>query len=186
MTTCAEQTERISLFLDGLLPPEEAGALHQHVQRCPHCRRTAATMQRIDTLFRRSPLVQPPPGFTQRTVARALARQQRDNLLFGGISLLFGTILMGALVLTTTVGASGVAWALLGAPVTLAQSPDILGSISTTLTTLGRAAWEFLLAVRQIVSHPLVAMTLLFLMVGGIGLIARFMRSSTQPAANLT
>jgi anti-sigma factor RsiW len=181
--TCSEHTERLSLLLDNLLDGDDRAEAQRHLQGCPQCRRTWAAMQYVDWRFRQSPRQHPPPGFTQRTVAAAVQRRQRDNLVFGSISLLVGTVLVGGLVLATTFGLSGMAWALIGAPSLLADSPNLLGRLWELLVVLGSTAWTLLSIVRQVAANPIVAATLLILMVGGLGVVARLMRSNTRTTA---
>jgi anti-sigma factor RsiW len=45
-TACKEFADRIVDYVDGELPPAEAGAVARHLAQCESCRRTAAALQR--------------------------------------------------------------------------------------------------------------------------------------------
>jgi len=49
MTTCQEIQQRASLFVDGLLPPDEHAVIAAHLQTCADCRGVARDLTRIRT-----------------------------------------------------------------------------------------------------------------------------------------
>jgi anti-sigma factor RsiW len=44
-TTCEELADRIVDYVDGELPPDEAGTVARHLSECPRCRQTASDLR---------------------------------------------------------------------------------------------------------------------------------------------
>ncbi len=87
---------------DRPLKPEEAIALHAHLQECLECHRLALALAAVETDLREAPQLAPEPGFADRWQARHAveqARLHRRQSLFvlgffiTGAILLFGSIL---------------------------------------------------------------------------------------------
>lgn len=92
--------EKISMWLDGELPPGEAGQLQKHLAHCTACQHTYQAMQHVHALFRHAStsLTGPEPGFTGRFETR-LARHTATERwrLWAGLSvLLLGTFFFAA------------------------------------------------------------------------------------------
>lgn len=89
-------TEKISLWLDGQLSPNEVADLKDHMTTCPTCRQTYQAMQKVDRLLKTAGkhMAAPGPGFPQRVEAR-LARYQPHRpwqIWLAVAALLLGTL----------------------------------------------------------------------------------------------
>ena len=98
-------TEKISLWLDNQLNPNEVAELKAHLNDCTACQQAYETMQRVHHLFRSAAtrMAAPNPGFTQRFEAR-LAHHRPASLwqvwltigvLFLGTFFVFGVWVIG-------------------------------------------------------------------------------------------
>jgi len=99
-------TEKISLWLDNQLNPNEVTELETHLNDCVACRQTYEAMQHVHGLLRSAAtrMVAPNPGFTQRFEARLAHPQPATRLwqlwltigvLFLGTFFIFGLWLIG-------------------------------------------------------------------------------------------
>jgi anti-sigma factor (TIGR02949 family) len=66
--TCDEALSLLDPWLDGDLPPEEAGRLRAHLDRCPACAAELALARRIQRELRALPQPDCPPELIQRVV----------------------------------------------------------------------------------------------------------------------
>jgi len=66
--TCDEALDLLDPYLDGELPPEEAGRLRAHLDRCPACATELALAGRIQQELRALPQPDCPPEVIQRVV----------------------------------------------------------------------------------------------------------------------
>jgi anti-sigma factor (TIGR02949 family) len=66
--TCDEALDLLDPWLDGDLPPEEAGRLRAHLDRCPACAAELALAGRIQRELRALPQPDCPPELIQRVV----------------------------------------------------------------------------------------------------------------------
>jgi anti-sigma factor RsiW len=66
--TCEEALDLLDPWLDGDLPPEEAGRLRAHLDRCPACAAELALAGRIQRELRALPQPDCPPEVIQRVV----------------------------------------------------------------------------------------------------------------------
>lgn len=141
-------TEKISMWLDGELPPQEITELEAHLVECPVCRHTQRAMQQLDTMFRAAAvtMARPQPGFSRR-VEKRLARHtpyQRRHMLLGVLVLLLGTVFFAAGSLATGI-------ALIGAGSNLLDISLVyygLGLVGSTVNEVRLAANLAELAVR--------------------------------------
>lgn len=113
-----EYTEKISLWLDNELSPNEITALKTHMTTCPACRHTYEAMQRVDTMFRSAArvMVAPSTGFTQRFETR-LARHRHIKpwqIWLTVFALLFGVLFLFG------------AWAIVGGLALISMSTSML------------------------------------------------------------
>jgi hypothetical protein len=84
-------------------------ALHQHLQECPDCQKSAHAWQAVKHQMRTSPQVAPRSGFTSRwqaSLAQRRAKEQRRQalrlfILLAGASVV-ALILLGAVIFQTT------------------------------------------------------------------------------------
>ena len=77
MPNCEEYELLISARLDGALSPEESARLEAHLAGCPQCRRLAAELGGLKTLWDELPLVQPPADLNSRIMEAV----RRDNVV---------------------------------------------------------------------------------------------------------
>jgi len=68
LMTCDEALDLLDPYLDGDLPPEEAGRLRTHLDRCPACAAELALAGRIQRELRALPRPDCPPEVIQRVV----------------------------------------------------------------------------------------------------------------------
>ena len=47
MKKCSEYAEQISMYIDGMLPPEEADELMEHLERCENCQKRYESLRII-------------------------------------------------------------------------------------------------------------------------------------------
>lgn len=73
MSHCANVHQWMLEALDRGLSPEATRALQAHLQACPRCRATWASLQEVDHLLSTRPLAPVPTGFAERTLARLSA-----------------------------------------------------------------------------------------------------------------
>ncbi len=52
LPTCKEMTDLLSAYLDGALPPDQAAAFREHLDRCPACRAYLESYQGVGRLAR--------------------------------------------------------------------------------------------------------------------------------------
>jgi len=150
-----EYTEKISLWLDDQLNPNEITELKTHMTTCPVCRHTYEAMQRVDHMFRSAArvMVAPHAGFTQRFETRLA---QRRHIKPWQLWLTISALLLGTLVFFG-------AWAVIGGLALI--------SVSTSMLDVGRL-YHFLTIVIESVDSFRVFLNLwsLFLKAGFITL----------------
>ena len=84
--------------LDGdLSAPEE---LNAHLQFCTPCAREWHTLQAVDQLLRRAPIISPAAGFAQRTIAQLPNQQHR----LWSLSALYVFLLIGGIIPLIIIG----------------------------------------------------------------------------------
>ncbi|GEM_PF-6993753 len=124
---CELARQRVSLELDGELPPRAVAPLYRHLARCPACAAFAADVRRCSELLRTTPLEAPPP-FVLR--GRRVAR--RASTLVAGVA----SVAAAALVAVSTLSVSVSPYP--GArPVPFGFSPQGLPVIPGSDQTLG-------------------------------------------------
>jgi predicted anti-sigma-YlaC factor YlaD len=67
---CRTASSLMSLQLDGGLPPRELARLSRHLERCARCRAMWVAMRSAHGVLERPPWCEPPPGLTERVLAR--------------------------------------------------------------------------------------------------------------------
>ena len=90
--------EKVSLYLDGLLDPEQVKYLQQHLAQNETCRMQWEAMHRISSLLQSEPLASPGPGFAGRVTARLQERDVRRKRARSGLRLLVGYAGVGGVV----------------------------------------------------------------------------------------
>lgn len=79
MTCPALPPEDLVAFLDGELPPADAGRAAAHVAACAACSREAAQLRRSAELLRLLPGLPPSPGFAERVTGAVLASSRSSD-----------------------------------------------------------------------------------------------------------
>jgi anti-sigma factor RsiW len=122
--------------LDGELLADEQRLLEAHLSVCSSCRREWQAVTAVDALFRRSPILSPAAGFTQRTLAR-LPNQRVRLWAMGAVYI---TLLMsGLLPLLLVLAAAFVLVPLLREPVIVDSALQLLLKGWLLIAALGGA-----------------------------------------------
>ena len=136
MKPCLSEDPRLSAWLDGELPKEEARAVAEHVERCPACADLVASFRSWS--FPETRAVEPDPGFLVRF------RERRDALgvapgwtwrrLALGLLPVAAVLLLAALVSIWTPAESETLESLeqeaIGAPIAFDSGPEAVLSIA--------------------------------------------------------
>lgn len=121
------------------LPPDQAQALHEHLESCLVCRGLAERWRAADSRLANAPMLAPRPGFLQRWQAQETARQVAERRWQAWLFLaLAGS---GSLILAATIGWQSLATispthllvSLLETGVTLGSQIGALGEIAQVL-----------------------------------------------------
>jgi anti-sigma factor RsiW len=122
---CHEASEWMSLQLDGLLSPEEAMRLQQHLERCSDCWLEWRQLQAASALFEQAAIEPAPAEFTAQVMARVRRRSRWLSLVRGGTLILLGLSILLA-----------IGWAPLAALTGLfAESPAALRALVSVVAT---------------------------------------------------
>lgn len=88
--------------IEETLTPQQVAELRTHLQTCPHCQNLADAWREMDAQLRRSPEVEPQPGFSSRWQSRLEAQSQRlhrrQSLATLGFALGGAALVLGSLV----------------------------------------------------------------------------------------
>lgn len=122
--------------LDGEILVDDQQLLEAHLQMCSSCQHEWQAMMAIDTLFRRAPLLDPAPDFSQRTLARL--PDQRARLL--AIGTIYVTLLLsGILPLLLLGGGLYLLFPMLQEPAVVDGIMQLLGKSGQLLGAIGQA-----------------------------------------------
>jgi len=77
---CEQVQERISEYLDGLLDRDASGLIESHIASCTHCQSELQALTEAKRAVAGLPVIEPPPGFSQRVMSRVLEEADRPNL----------------------------------------------------------------------------------------------------------
>jgi hypothetical protein len=129
--TCAELEELAAELALGTVAGAERARALDHLAGCASCRELLDQLARVaDNLLLLAPVIEPPPGFESRVLARMgvapvqhLGRPRRRRLLVG----------MAALVLVAAMSGAGVAW--------LVEENDRAADIRTVLVADEKGQW---------------------------------------------
>ncbi len=94
---CQELHRKMSLALDGRLPPGERRQLDAHLDSCPACAREWRSWQEIDRLFAGAPMMPPPEDLAERIMVRIRQRPERRALGPALITLALGLAALAGL-----------------------------------------------------------------------------------------
>ncbi len=107
--------EQLQLFVDGMLPPEEAASVAGHLRICFRCRNASAALQKLDATLKSLPSGNLGSDFTRNVLMR-LDIAPKSSRLFGvveNLAYVFGMmivlgVMLAVFVLTGVVGSSQV------------------------------------------------------------------------------
>jgi len=77
--TCDLVQEKLSEYLDGLLDLEVSGIIQNHLASCPRCQAELRAMAWAKRIVADLPVIDPPPGFTQRVMGRVREEPSRGS-----------------------------------------------------------------------------------------------------------
>jgi hypothetical protein len=73
MMKCGDIKERLPAYVEGELPPGEAGDVKSHLDSCPACSRELEDIEKSMAMVRNLPEVEPPPFFARKIMAQVRA-----------------------------------------------------------------------------------------------------------------
>lgn len=77
---CEQVQERLSEYLEGLLDHKNHTAVQSHLSSCSRCQAEAQTLAQGIRVVANLPSVEPPPGFSQKVMARIREETERPHL----------------------------------------------------------------------------------------------------------
>jgi anti-sigma factor RsiW len=78
--TCEQVHEKMTEYLEGSLDPETSGLVQTHLDSCPDCRAEFRALAETKRAVAGLPVIEPPPGFSQRVMSRVREEAERPNL----------------------------------------------------------------------------------------------------------
>jgi hypothetical protein len=82
MIKCAQCTEQLSTYLDGIITAEEKRLIEEHLSTCEHCRLSLSELIKTQETLHNLEEVEPPPWFTQKIMNRVREEaESRKGLL---------------------------------------------------------------------------------------------------------
>jgi predicted anti-sigma-YlaC factor YlaD len=151
---CCEQTERMSLYLDGQLATEEIHNLQTHIDECEDCRQVWESMCTISAQFGAEPMAVPSPGFTLRVNQRIQKREAYLRRLHSSIRLVAGSLLLWSVVALSITILTLLLWQPSFRILLFGGALPLLKSILATLIVLGRALASVAHALAERVINP--------------------------------
>lgn len=86
---CERVRELLSDYLNGDLPLPERVLLEQHIETCSSCRAELRKLEKVRSILVSFPVVEPPPDFARRVLARYYAQRRQVSPLrtffYGGL-----------------------------------------------------------------------------------------------------
>jgi hypothetical protein len=67
---CSDIREKLSVMLDGMLPPDEIKAVEEHIAACPSCAAALEDLRKVVGHLQTLEQVEPPPWMTQKVMAK--------------------------------------------------------------------------------------------------------------------
>lgn len=77
---CEQIQERLSEYIEGLLDHENHTAMQNHLAFCPRCQAEVQTLTRGIRAVADLPSIEPPPGFSQKVMARIRQEAEKPRL----------------------------------------------------------------------------------------------------------
>ncbi len=75
---CKEVREKLSAYIEGIVPAEEKRLIEEHLRTCPGCKESLADLERTIEHVQAIPEVEPPPWLTQKVMARVRAETEAE------------------------------------------------------------------------------------------------------------
>jgi len=67
---CSDVREKLSAYIEGIVPPEEKAPIDEHLKVCERCSKSLADLKKALAYVRNLEEVEPPPWMTQKVMAR--------------------------------------------------------------------------------------------------------------------
>ena len=135
---CEQASEMMSARLDSRLDRAQIALLDEHLAECSACQAEWQKLLALDLLFASAPMARAPVGFHLQVMTRLSRRDQARRAIFGGLTLMLGTVSLALLVLAPAIlgllDKTGIGPALLGGgPQTAIQLLTLLGTFGRTV-----------------------------------------------------
>lgn len=78
---CEHVQEKLSEYLDGLLDRATSGLIRSHLASCPRCQAEGQALAEAKRAVAALPVIEPPPGFSQRVMGRVREEAERPSLI---------------------------------------------------------------------------------------------------------
>ncbi len=75
---CKEVREKLSAYIEGIVPAPEKPLMEEHLRTCPGCKESLADLKSTIEYVQAIPEVEPPPWLTQKVMARVRAEAQTE------------------------------------------------------------------------------------------------------------
>jgi anti-sigma factor RsiW len=144
---CAEYSEWMSLYLDGLLSQDEALQLQRHVSVCGACRQEWEAMCELSAALQADPVALPASDFVARVTLRLEQRVARQRRLYSGIGLCIGSVGLWISAGLSLLLLFVALWQPLIRVAVLDVGLPLLRDTLSLLATLGRALWSGVYAI---------------------------------------
>jgi len=83
VSPCESAQTQLPGYMDEVLPPLEAGLIHQHLEHCQGCSAVLAAMVRLEAGLDDWAQMEPPVGFSARVLAATTRKRQRPQPAHG-------------------------------------------------------------------------------------------------------
>jgi hypothetical protein len=78
MMECKEVREKLSAYIEGIVPAAEKPLMEEHLRACTGCKESLADLKRTIEYVQEIPEVEPPPWLTQKVMARVRAEAETE------------------------------------------------------------------------------------------------------------
>lgn len=79
--TCERIKELLSDYINGVLSQSEKALVEKHIEVCASCRAELRKLERMKSILASLPVLEPPPGFTQRVLVRYYTHKRKVSPL---------------------------------------------------------------------------------------------------------
>jgi hypothetical protein len=79
MKTCKDINDKLSLYLDNEISPQEKHAMEEHIKTCSQCAQTLADLQKVKAMTSKLSEVDPPAWFKQKIMAKVRAEAEKKS-----------------------------------------------------------------------------------------------------------